>query len=107
MAGQDFRCFAAAQHDKRSGVAHALRHPERSEGSKVVVGYVRRGVWRLRGGRSTTTPLRYGRAGFQMLRYRSAYKGSCVVAGQRSLIQPPLHFQVINFFKVGILSCYN
>jgi len=42
-----------------------------------------------------------------MLRCRSAYKGSCVVAGQRLLIQPPLHFQVINFFKVGILSCYN
>ena len=49
MAGRDFRCFAAAQHNK----------------------------------------------------------GSRVMADRQLLIQPPLHLQVINFFKVGILSCYN
>ncbi len=29
------------------------------------------------------------------------------MADQHLLVQPPLHFQVINLFKVGILICYN
>ena len=48
-------------------------HSERSEESKRAPGPKRcggaeGGVWWLCGGRSTATPLRYGRAGFQMLR---------------------------------------